>query len=179
MFSAVLVWHRYIDEDLSSYLPDYELEVLDNDGNRVAFSNSTTFNVELVEVELQPGSYIMEVRVVSDGDSPESLTYGLAWMSKVVCNSADSLRISSENASWTLTWDEPEDSNCGKYRLQVRTGSEDSDDIEADMYLDTASHVYSKPDDASSRYFRLYVYPNDSGVPFRYPSSAIRVEGEP
>ena len=178
MFSAVLVWHRYIDENWSSYLPDYELALLASDDNRVAFSNSGTSNVELVEVELQPGSYVMEVRVASDGDSPDSLTYGLAWTTKLICNEAEGLRIEAEDVFWSLAWDEPEDSMCHKYRLQVRAGSDESADVEEDIYLDVNAYSYLYPTDRSDRYFRLYVYPHDVGVPLRYPSSDVRMTGD-
>ena len=49
MFSAVLVWHRYIDDAFVSYLPDYAVSVYDSDETRVAHSDSLTSNVELAE----------------------------------------------------------------------------------------------------------------------------------
>ena len=179
MFSAVLVWHRYIDNDWVSYLPDFELEILDDGDNRVAFSNSTTSNVELVEVELKPGRYTLAVPVVSDDDSPDSLTYGLAWVSKAICGKPEGLSIEKEESFWSLSWDASEDPLCHKYRLQVRSGSDESDEIEADLFLDVNAYRYSMPDDASDRYFRLYIYPNDGSVTYRYPSSDTRVVGKP
>ena len=179
IFSAVLVWHRYIDDDWTSYLPDYELEVTDGAGSRVAFSNSATSNVELVEAALQPGSHVMAVRTVSDGGSPNPLTYGLAWTTKRVCPDPEGLGIEAGDESWTLEWDEPADAQCRKYRLQARAGDDESEEVEAELYLDVNTHTYAKPDDGSSRYFRVYAYPNDGDVAYRYPSSATRVATDP
>ncbi|MCY3857611.1 MAG: hypothetical protein OXG25_01740 [Gammaproteobacteria bacterium] len=178
MFSAVLVWHRHIDDDWLSYLPDYELEVFDEGGSRVAYSNNNTSNVELVEVELEQGSYTMEVRVVSDGDNPDSLNYGLAWVNKATCDRPEGFQIDGNDAYWSLTWDAPEDPYCRKYRLEIRSGSEESDEIEAEVFLDVNAYSYSKPDDTLDRYFRLSNYPNDGSVSYRYPSSVTRAVGE-
>ncbi|MDE0661591.1 MAG: hypothetical protein OXI79_18290 [Gammaproteobacteria bacterium] len=179
VFSAVLVWHRYIDDDWTSYLPDYELEVIDGGGGRVAFSNSATSNVELVEATLQPGSYVMEVRAASDGGSPHELTYGLAWTTKAICAAPEGLRVEGDDESWTLEWDEPADVQCRKYRLQARAGDDESEAVEEDLYLDLNTHTYAKPDDASARHFRVYAYPNDGDVAYRYPSSPTRIVGDP
>ena len=179
VFSAVLVWHRYIDDDWASYLPDYEFEVKDAGGGRVAFSNSATSNVELVEARLQPGSYVMEVRTVDDGGSPNQLTYGFAWTTKGICADPAGLRIEGDADSWTLEWDEPADVQCRKYRLQAGAGDDESEEVENDFYLDLNTHTYAKPDDGSSRNFLVYAYPNDGDVAYRYPSSPTRIVGDP
>ena len=178
MFSAVLVWHRYIDDDWLSYLPDYDLAVFDEGGSRIAYSNNNAANVELVEVELEQGSYTMEVQVVSDGDSPDSLNYGLAWVNRAICDRPEGFRIDGNDAYWSLTWNEPEDPYCRKYRLEVRSGSEESDEIEAEVFLDINTYSYTKSDDTLDRYFRLSNYPNDGSVSYRYPSSVTRAVGE-
>lgn len=179
MFSAVLVWHRYVDDAWISYLPDYRLAIYDSGGRRVAYSNSSTSNVELVETLLEPGSYDMEVRVASNGGSPDHLTYGLAWTTKPICSPPGGLSIGGDTDSWTIEWDSPADTRCHKYRLQVRAGDEDAEEVEADLYLDRNSHTYEKPDDASKRFFRVYGYPNDGDVAYRYPSSPSRIAGDP
>ena len=179
MFSAVLTWHRYIDDAWVSYLPDYELAVYDGGGGRVSYSNSATSNVEMVETRLPPGSYVMKVRVISDDRSPDQLTYGLAWTTRSMCSPPENLRIGGEGNTWTIDWDVPADTLCRKYRMEVRTSDEGSEEVEADVYLAANSYTYEKPDDVSKRTFRVYGYPNDGDVAYRYPSSPSSIIGNP
>ena len=65
----------------------------------------------------------MEVRIASDGGSPDDLTYGLAWTTKAICADLRGVRIDGDSDSWNLEWDLPGDTRCNKYRLQVRAGS--------------------------------------------------------
>lgn len=95
-----------------------------------------------------------------------------------ICADPGGLGIEEDAESWTLEWDEPADVQCRKYRLQVRAEDE-SEEVEADHYLDVNSHTYAKPDDASSRHFRVFAYPNDGDVAYRYPSSPTRIVGDP
>ena len=174
MFSAVLVWHRYIDDSFSSYLPDYAVSVYDEDEARVAHSDNLTSNVELVEVKLPAGSYRMDVRVKSDGGSPDGLSYGLAWISKEVVSPApQGLRLSDSSPSeWRLTWDSDRAGAAEgrKYRLQVSADNQFSL-IEKDVYLDVPAYTYSVPGDGRTRHFRVYAYPEDGDVAYYYPSS--------
>lgn len=80
--SAVLVWHRYIDDAFVSYLPDYEVSIYDHADTRVAFSDSVTSNTELIEAKPAAGDYRISIRVKSDGGSTDGLSYGLAWIGK-------------------------------------------------------------------------------------------------
>ena len=105
MFSAVLIWHRYIDDNFTSYLPDYEISVYDNNEMRVAHSDNGTSNVELVEVRLAPESYRIEVQVKSDGGSADGLSYGLAWITREICPEPQNLTVNSLADSWEITWD--------------------------------------------------------------------------
>ena len=178
MFSAVLVWHRYIDDAWNSYLPDYELAVYDESDVLVAYSNDVTSNVELVEFELQPGSYEMKVRLISDGGSPEPLSYGLAWTTKTVCADPGDLRVVRNGDDWDLDWAIPAAEQCRKYRLEARAGSDDAEEVSEEVYLDVNSYTYAIPDDSSARYFRVYAYPQDKDVAYHYPSSPIRAVGE-
>ena len=41
VFSALLVWHRYVDDAFASHLPDYEMSVYDNADTRVASRSAT------------------------------------------------------------------------------------------------------------------------------------------
>ncbi|MCE2424138.1 MAG: hypothetical protein J4F45_03390 [Pseudomonadales bacterium] len=150
MFSAVLVWHRYIDDAWNSYLPDYELAVYDESDVLVAYSNDVTSNVELVEFELQPGSYEMKVRLISDGGSPEPLSYGLAWTTKTVCADPGDLRVVRNGDDWDLDWAIPAAEQCRKYRLEARAGSDDAEEVSEEVYLDVNSYTYAIPDDSSS-----------------------------
>jgi len=179
MFSAVLVWHRYVDDAWASYLPDYELSVYGEGGTRVAHSNSETSNVELLEVTLQPGGYDLKVRLASADSSPGELAYGLAWTTKAVCPDPSGLRVAGDADSWNIEWEPASVPQCHKYRLQVRSGDEDSEDVEKEVYLDVNAYSYPKPDEASTRYFRVSTYPEDGGVAYRYPSSPSRIVGDP
>ena len=88
MFSAVLVWHRYIDDAFVSYLPDYAVSVYDSDETRVAHSDSLTSNVELVEVRLPAGTYRLETRLVVgflENPGPDSFQSGIGVVSGWVC----------------------------------------------------------------------------------------------
>ena len=173
VFSAVLVWHRYIDDSFSSYLPDYAVSVYDEDEARVAHSDNLTSNVELVEVKLPAGSYRMDVRVKSDGGSPDGLSYGLAWISKEVVSPApQGLSLYSSPSEWQLTWDSDRAGAAEgrKYRLQVSADNQFSL-IEKDVYLDAPAYTYSVPGDGRTRHFRVYAYPEDGDVAYYYPSS--------
>ena len=178
MFSAVLVWHRYIDDDFVSYLPDYEVSVYDNNGMRVAHSDSLTSNVELVEVKLAAGTYRLEVTVKSDGDSAEDLSYGLAWIAKEIALPPQTLNIESLSDSWELSWDVGGAEAGYKYRLQVSAGAQFST-IEKDVYLDVATYTYPPPADERTRYFRVFTYPQDGNVAYFYPSSPRSIHWPP
>ena len=179
MFSAVLVWHRYIDDAWESTLPDYELAIHDVTGTRVAYSDDGNSNVELVEVRLQPGSYEMKVRLTSDGASPSPLSYGLAWTTKRVCPEPGNVRVVVDGSDWNLDWDAPAPEQCRKYRLEVRADSADAEAVEEEVYLDVDSYSYPMGDDSAARYFRIYAYPRDEEVAYRYPSASIRAIGNP
>ncbi|MXX74469.1 MAG: PKD domain-containing protein [Holophagales bacterium] len=173
VFSAVLVWHRYIDDSFRSYLPDYSLSIYDEHDVRVAHSDSLTSNVELVEIELPAGSYRMEVSVKADGGSTDDLAYGLAWISKEVMSPVpQDLGVVVDSVSeWQVTWDSDETAEGRKYRLQV-AADEAFSAIEKDVYLDVRSYTYAAPNDGKTKYFRVFAYPEDGDVAYYYPSSA-------
>lgn len=137
-----------------------------------------TSNVELVEIKLQPGSYEMEVQLTSDGDNPAQLSYGLAWTTKTVCPDSGGLRVVQDGDDWDLDWDSAAAEQCHKYRLEVRAGAADGEEVEEEVYLDGNSYTYAMPD-SSARYFRVYAYPRDEDVAYRYPCSPIRAVGDP
>ena len=169
MFSAVLVWHRYIDDDFVSSLPDYAVSVYDSDETRVAHSDSLTANVELVEVQLPAGTYRLEVTVKSDGDSADDLSYGLAWITKEIAPQPQTLTIESLSDSWELSWDVGGAEADYKYRLQVSAAAHFST-LEKDVYLDGATYTYPAPAGEPVRYFRVFTYPQDGEVAYTYPS---------
>ena len=169
MFSAILVWHRYIDDDFVSSLPDYAVSVYDSDETRVAHSDSLTANVELVEVQLPAGTYRLEVTVKSDGDSADDLSYGLAWITKEIAPQPQTLTIESLSDSWELSWDVGGAEADYKYRLQVSAAAHFST-LEKDVYLDGATYTYPAPAGEPVRYFRVFTYPQDGEVAYTYPS---------
>ena len=180
MFSAVLVWHRYINDDFNSYLPDFEISVYDATEMRVAYSDNGTSNVELVEIELAPGSYRMEVRVKSDGGSVDGLSYGLAWITKETCPEPQNLNVNSLSDSWEITWDlggvEPVEHR--KYRLEV-SEDEQFSTIEKEVFVDMNQYTYPAPTEWPTRYFRVYTYPKDGDVAYFYPSPPRTVQSTP
>ena len=170
MFSAVLVWHRYIDDDFVSHLPDYEVSVYDDADTRVAFSDSVTSNTELIEVKLAAGDYRMSVRVKSDGGSTDGLTYGLAWIGKEVLAAPANVEVAAESeAEWTVSWDRQPDR---KYRVSVGTDAEFSD-IEREVFVVVGRYEHAVPDDGTGRHFRVYAYPEDGNVAYQYPSEPV------
>ena len=180
MFSAVLIWHRYIDDDFTSYLPDYEISVYDNNEMRVAYSDNGTSNVELVEVKLAPESYRMEVRVKSDGGSADGLFYGLAWITKEICPDPQNLSVNSLADSWEIIWDlggvEPVENR--KYRVQV-SEDEQFSTIEQEVFVKVNTYTYPVPEEWPTRYFRVYTYPKDGDVAYFYPSLPRTVQSTP
>ncbi|MCY4566077.1 MAG: fibronectin type III domain-containing protein, partial [Gammaproteobacteria bacterium] len=178
MFSAVLVWHRYVDDRIVSHLPDYELSVYDVNGARVALSDSTTSNVELVETKLAPGTYQMKVRVKSDGGSTDGLSYGLAWTTKEVLAQPTSVAVAKSGRNWTVSWDRQANR---KYRVVVARDAAHTDVVKevyrprSGIASDAASYAYSIPADRTPRYFRVYAYPEDGRVAYEYPSEPVEV----
>ena len=154
MFSAVLVWHRYIDDDFNSYLPDFEISVYDATEMRVAYSDNGTSNVELVEIELAPGSYRMEVQAKSDGGSVDGLSWGLAWITKETCPEPQNLNVNSLSDSWEITWDlggvEPVEHR--KYRLEV-SEDEQFSTIEKEVFVDMNQYTYPAPTEMANEIF--------------------------
>ncbi|MDE0005619.1 MAG: Ig domain-containing protein [Rhodospirillaceae bacterium] len=170
MFSAVLVWHRYIDDDFVSHLPDYEVSVYDDADTRVAFSDSTTSNTELIEVKLAAGDYRMLVRVKSDDGSTDGLSYGLAWIGKEVLVAPANVQVSGESETdWTVSWDRQPDR---KYRVSVGTDAEFSD-IDREVFVVGGRYEHAVPDDGTGRHFRVYAYPEDGNVAYQYPSEPV------
>ena len=175
MFSAVLVWHRYVDDRIVSHLPDYELSLYDSDGVRVARSDSTTSNVELVETKLPAGSYQMRVRVKSDGGSADGLTYGLAWTTKEVLASPTGVTASASGRNWTVSWQRQSNR---KYRVVVARDA-DFTDIEKEVYVDGSEYAHAPPSGNSVRHYRVYAYPTDGRVAYEYPSAPVEVHWPP
>ena len=170
MFSAVLVWHRYIDDSFASFLPDYHLSVYDSANRRVAHSDSRTSNVELVEVPLPAGTYRVEVKAKSNGGSTGGLSYGLAWIAKKLAPAPQNPGFTFGSNTWTLNWS-VNGTATYKHRVQVSTDTEFST-LEKDVYLKGAtSYAYTPPTDGSPRYFRVYTYPQDNDVAYTYPSA--------
>ena len=176
MFSAVLAWHRYVDDSIVSHLPDYELSVYDANGVRVALSDSTTSNVELVETKLAPGTYQMKVRVKSDGGSTDELSYGLAWTTKEVLAQPTSVAVAKSGRNWTVSWDRQANR---KYRVVVARDAAHTDVVKevyrprSGIASDAASYAYSIPADRTPRHFRVYAYPKDGRVAYEYPSEPV------
>ena len=171
-FSAVLVWHRYIDDNFVSHLPDYEVSIYDDADIRVAFSDSIAFNTELIETNLAAGDYRISIRVKSDGGSTDGLSYGLAWIGKEVLAAPANVVVSGESETeWAVSWDEQLDR---KFRVIVGTDAGFSD-IEREVFVDRGSYEHAVPDDGSERYFRVYAYPWDGNVAYQYPSEPVTV----
>ena len=171
VFSALLVWHRYIDDDFASHLPDYEISVYDDAGTRVAFSDSVTSNVELIVAKLAAGDYRVSIRVKSDGGSTDGLSYGLAWIGKeVLAAPVDVAVLGVSETKWTVSWEEQPDR---RYRVSVGADAGFSD-IDREVFVDGGSYEYAVQDGAP-RYFRVYVYPEDGKVAYQYPSRPVTV----
>ena len=171
MFSVVLVWHRHIDDAFLSYLPDYDLSILDDEDRRLAFSDSLTSNTEMIEAKLQSGDYRIVIRVKSDGGSTKELSYGLAWISKQVLPAPLNVKLAGQSDAWAITWDEEPGS---KYRVSVGEDVGFSD-IDLEVFVDGGLYRYSIPDDGAMRYFRVYRYPRDPVVAYRYPSEPVTI----
>ena len=171
MFSAVLVWHRYVDDAIQSHLPDYELSVYDAGGARVAHSDSSANNVELVESRLPAGGYVMKVRVKSDGGSTDELSYGLAWTAKEVLARPANVGVSASAEHWRVSWDEQSDH---KYRVRVARDAGFTD-IDRDVYVDGTGYPHEIPADGTPRHFRVYAYPSDGKVAYEYPSAPVTI----
>ena len=171
VFSALLVWHRYIDDAFASHLPDYEISVHDNAGTRVAFSDNVTSNVELVEAKLAAGDYRVSIRVKSDGGSTDGLSYGLAWIGKEVLTAPVDVVVSAvSETEWTVSWEEQPDR---RYRVSVGADAGFSD-IDQEVFVDGGSYEYTVQDGAP-RHFRVYAYPEDGKVAYQYPSRPVTV----
>ena len=168
MFSAVLVWHRHVDDAIQSHLPDYELSVYDAGGARVAHSDSSANNVELVESRLQAGGYLMKVRVKSDGGSTDELSYGLAWTAKEVLARPANVGARASAEHWSVYWDERSDH---KYRVRVARDAGFTD-IDRDVYVDGTAYPHEIPADGTPRHFRVYAYPGRRKGRVRVPFGA-------
>ena len=172
VFSALLVWHRYVDDAFASHLPDYEMSVYDDADTRVAFSDSVTSNVELIEAKLAAGDYRVSVRVKSDGGSTDGLSYGLAWIGKEVLAPPVDVVLDESETEWTVSWQEQSDR---RYRVSVATDAGFSG-IDREVFVDGGSYGYAVPDDGTQRYFRVYAYPEDGMVAYQYPSVPVTVQ---
>ena len=171
VFSALLVWHRYIDDAFASHLPDYEISVYDDAGTRVAFSDNVTSNVELIEAKLAAGDYRVSIRVKSDGGSTDGLSYGLAWIGKEVLAAPVDVTVSSvSETEWTVSWEEQSDR---RYRVSVGADAGFSD-IDQEVFVDGGSYEYAVQD-GMPRHFRVYAYPEDGKVAYQYPSRPVTV----
>ena len=172
VFSAVLVWHRYIDDSFASHLPDYELSVHDDADVRVAYSDSTTSNVELIEAKLPAGDYRVSVAVKSNGGTADGLSYGLAWIGKDVLAAPVDVAVSAASeTAWTVSWEEQSDR---KYRVSVAADAGFSD-IDREVFVDGGSYEHAVPADGTPRHFRVYAYPVDGKVAYQYPSEPVAV----
>ncbi len=174
VFSAVSVWHRKIDDDLNSFLPDYSVTIYDADNVIVAFSDNLTSNVELIEAKLAAGNYRMEVLAKSNGGA-SSMSYGLAWTTKLISPTPTGLNLVSESGlnslEWTLAGDSP--SNY-KYRVEI-SQTPDFSSIETEVFTDNAYYVIEPSGDDIQRYYRVYTYPKDSQVAYSYPSVSVEL----
>ena len=86
-FSLALTWHRNItlnhDGSLSADLPDFQVELLDRDGSRLARSDDPYNNIEHIYLPegLQVGQqYTIKVTLMS-AENPTR--YGLAWQTRI------------------------------------------------------------------------------------------------
>lgn len=86
-FSLALNWHRNItpahDGSLSADLPDFQIEVLDHDGTRLARSDDPHNNIEHIYLPegLRIGEqYTIEVTLTS---AMNPTRYGLAWQTRI------------------------------------------------------------------------------------------------
>ena len=179
VFSSVLVWHRKINDkindslELESKLPDYEMSVYDSNDQKVALSDNTTSNVELIETPLQPGKYRLKVKLKS-ADGLANASYGLAWVTKKVAPQVENIQVSNDNegSSKALSWDLGESNNTSDYKYRLIISDDASfTNILTDLYLDNNSYSYAN-ESGGDLYFKVFTYPKDGDVSYTYPSSS-------
>ena len=172
-FSALLTWHRHVDDAFASHLPDYEVSVYDSVGTRLAHSDGTTSNVELIEAKLPRGDYRLAVRVKSDGGSPDGLSYGLAWIAKEILGAPANVAVSGASGThWAVSWDARAD-----HRYRVSVGADAAfADVVREVFVDGAGYQLAVPGNRAPRYFRVYAYPVDGEVAYQYPSAPVAVQ---
>ena len=175
VFSSVLVWHRKINDkineslELESKLPDYEMSVYDSNDQKVALSDNTTSNVELIETPLQPGKYRLKVKLKST-DGLANASYGLAWVTKKVAPHVKNIQVS--RSSKDLSWDLGESNNTSDYKYRLIISDDASfTNVLTDLYLDNNSYSYAN--DSGFLYFKVFTYPKDGDVAYTYPSSSV------
>jgi hypothetical protein len=163
--SSVLVWHRYIDDDFVSYMPDYQLRLLDGNGVLLMTSDSKSGNVELVTIDVEPGQYRLEVQMLDDNNSTD-LSYAIAWHTKKLTPKAMCTQIEDE---FKFSIDSDQSVSNYKYRVQVSEDANFSSLIE-DTYIDNTQYTHSSYNkDGDPYYLRVFSYPKDSDVAFMYP----------
>ena len=173
VFSSVLVWHRKINDSLESKLPDYEMTVYDSNDQKVAFSDNTTSNIELIETPLQPGKYRLKVKLKST-DRLTNASYGLAWVTKKIAPHVKNIQVSndSERSSKALSWNLGESNNTSDYKYRLIIGNDNSfTNVLTDLYLDNNSYSYAN-ESGGDLYFKVFTYPKDGNVSYTYPSSS-------
>lgn len=173
VFSAVLTWHRKIDNSLVSHLADYQITLYDNNNKQIAKSDNTTSNIELIEASLTLGAYKLVVNAKSSGGFAAMMPYGLAWISKKILPKPSTVSINTIAGTTTLVWNMATlNTDDYKYRLQI-SDTTDFSDIVHDLYLDRPQ--YSLPAN-SSHTFKVFAYPKDSEVAYFYPSAGIMLK---
>ena len=168
MFSSLLTFHRKIDDNMESSLPDYKVSVFDSNDNLMAISDNTTSNVELIEKALEPGDYYIEV-ILKDADYTDKLSYAIAWTSKEILPRAQEIKTEITPNGLKISWENDLDIDA-KYRL-ITSSSHDFSTNRQDIYFNsniTKEFILDSQFDAY--YIQLVRYPSDENVAFQYPS---------
>ena len=181
MFSVVMNWHRRIAPHpdgynyAQSHLADYELTFYDSNNNRVANSDNTTSNVELIEVEVDAGGYRLEVEVKT-ANADTGMDYALAWTTKEVLEPPSNFVIVDDpSTSTTIVMWNAGASGPDEHKFRFQVSDDDFATLDEDVWVKDASYTIASPG-LDGRNIRISTYPDDDEVAYLYPSESVQID---
>ena len=164
--TAVASWMRRISDDSNnSDMPNLDIYLKNASGYVVGKSISNTNNVELIDVQLLPGKYTIEVtRSASDTSGP--VNFGLAWSGRTFAPTPIITGVASAS-NYTVSWVSPDgDQNNFTYWFAAANDAGIQDVVTA-YATDATSQSF--PLSYANKYFQVIALPFEGNYGTQYP----------